>query len=276
MLGLSLFALLRLRRDPNVRFWAIIAGATWVLSLGPSLQFLGRSRVPFLGVAIPLPYALLSHLPMLNIMRTPSRLTVFTMLALSILVACAFKSLLSRADVLGSPEAQRRINLRRNVIATGIPALIIFEFLAIPFPTVQPNWNVPIYAKIAGEAGRFALLELPLRPTGDYMAYQTIHDKPIIGGFLARQPPYPAEQQTPALKYLLDATNASDPLQASISEGKGTQALRDMGVKYVIVHWWLLTAGEKKAMETKLAALMGRPADFVYPANETAAWQLYP
>ena len=78
---------------------------------------------------------------------------------------------------------------------------------------MPPGWGVPIYAKIASEPGRFALLELPIRPMGDYMAYQTIHGKPIIGGYLSRQPPYPLLTQVPALRYLLEETGPADPVR---------------------------------------------------------------
>src|SRR5207244_12962849 len=81
-----------------------------------------------------------------------------------------------------------------SVVQLAVPVLLLFEFLSYPklpdgshgFPTVPPGWDVPIYAQIAKEPGNFALLELPLRPFGDYMAYQTVHGKPIIRGYVAR------------------------------------------------------------------------------------------
>ena len=153
---------------------------------------------------------------------------------------------------------------------------MLFEYLVVPFPTAAPGWNIDIYQKIAAEPGRFALLELPIRPVGDYMAYQTVHGKPIIGGFLARQAPYPLVEQTPVLTYMLDITKSSDPLQGRVAGGKGVQSLNELGVKYVIVHWWLLTLDQKKEMEAKLTTLLGRPPDFEYPANQVAAWQIAP
>lgn len=278
VLALGLYAAWRLRADRRVRFWLFAAATTWVLSLGPILQLFGNNRVPLLGITIPLPYALLYKIPLLDIARTPSRLTVLTMLALGVLVAFALAALLSRKA--GAPRMQaphilnRRLNGRRLAVALGLPLLILFEFLAIPFPTVPPGWDVPIYTKIAAEPGRFALLELPLRPLGDYMAYQTIHGKPIIGGFLARQPPYPLLEQTPALTYLLDDTSPVGPLESQVANGKGVQSLQTLGVKYVIMHWWLLTTDQKKSAELKLTTLLGRPPDFQYPANQVAVWQI--
>lgn len=277
VLALGLYAGLRLRASRKVRFWIFAAIATWILSLGPTLQFFGRSRVPLIGGTIPLPYALLYKLPLLNVARTPSRLAVLTMLALGVLAALALTSLLARRDTESQPHTGRKLTSWQYAVpAIGLPLLILFEFLATPFPTSPPGWNVPIYTEIATEPGRFALLELPLRPLGDYMAYQTVHGKPIIGGFLARQPPYPLLEQTPALSYLLDTTPADGPLQSQVANGKGVAALRVLGVKYVIMHWWLLNAEQKKQSEAKLTALLGRPPDFQYPANQVAVWKIAP
>jgi hypothetical protein len=107
------------------------------------------------------------------------------------------------------------------------------------------------------------------------MAYQTIHGKPIIGGYLSRQPPNPAVEGTPALRYLLDTTAPDDPVRDSITGGKGAETLREMGVKYVIIRWWAFTEEQRSAMRMKLDALLGRPADISYPEHQVDVWQLY-
>ena len=276
-LGLAIYAGWRLRTSRQVRFWLFAALATWVLSLGPVLHFFGKSRIPLIGVTVPLPYELLYQVPLFSVARTPSRITVLTMLAMSVLASLAVAELLAR--VSRSPrqgDSHRWVALRRAGVALGLLVLVLFEYLAIPIPTAAPGWNIDLYQKIASEPGRFALLELPLRPVGDYMAYQTVHGKPIIGGFLARQAPYPLVEQTPVLTYMLDITKSSDPLERQVAGGKGVQSLNELDVKYVIVHWWLLTLDEKKEMEAKLTTLLGRPPDFEYPANQVAAWQIAP
>jgi hypothetical protein len=276
VIGLAIYAAWRLRARREVRLWLFAAVATWVLSLGPILQLFGRSRLPLIGGTFPLPYALLYQLPLFNIARTPSRLAVLTMLSMSILAAFALAALLSGIRRPRRRRASGKLNWRHGAVAFGLPLLVLFEFLSIPFPMVPPGWNVPIYSRIAAEPGRFALLELPIQPVGDYMAYQTIHGKPIIGGFLARQPPYPFVEQTPVLKYLLDTTSPSGPEAALVSGGEGVRALQELGVKYVIIHWWLLGPDQKKSMEAKFTTLLARPPDFEYPANEVAVWQISP
>lgn len=274
VLLLSGFAAWRLRKDRRVRFWAFAAAATWLLSLGPVLQLFGRTQFTAFGISIPMPYLLLYKLPLLSIMRTPSRLTALTMLALGILAAFAMSGLLSWLAQRGGLRAPWRSNWKYVGAALGFPALILFEFLAVPFPTVPPGWNVPIYRQIAGEPGNFALLELPVRPFGDYMAYQTIHGKPIIGGYLSRQPPYPLLDQVPALKYLQDTTDPDDPIKSQITGGEGARQLRDLNVKYIIIHWWAFTPEQKTAMRAKLNALLARPPDFSYPQDQVDVWQL--
>ena len=279
VLLLAGWAVWKLRSDRNVRFWLFAAVFTWLLSLGPVLQLLGKSKFTLFEVTVPLPYLLLYKLPLFSIMRTPARLTVLTMLALGVLVTFSLAALLRWARSSDSRTLSRG-NWRYLALGWGLPMLILFEFQVAPFPErdlVPPGWTVPIYAQIAKEPGDFALLELPLRPFGDYMAYQTIHGKPIIGGYLARQPPYALPEQEPVVKYLLATTAAGDPLKAQIDEGQGVSALQRLRVKYIIIRWWAFTPAERQEMQTKLGTLLaGRAPDFSYAGDQVDVWQLMP
>ena len=197
------------------------------------------------------------------------------MLALAVLVSFALVNLLPALSKARGISALSSWGVQFGA-AVIIPTVILFEFFSAPFPTVPPGWNVPIYAQIAKEPGNFALLELPLRPFGDYMAYQTIHGKPIIGGYVSRQPPYPLEEQNATVKYLLDTTPSTDPLAGQVNGGKGVQSLRDLGVKYVIIHWWAFTPDQKADMQAKLNALLARPPDYSYASDQVDVWQLSP
>lgn len=280
-LGYSVLALAatgfwRLRKNKAVLFWGFTAALMWVLSLGPMLQVMGKSEFTVFKVTIPLPYLILFKLPLFSIMRTPARLTVLVMLALAILVAFALTSLLPALGKSWTVAMTQRSRMVQYATIAVVPLVILFEFLSAPFPTVPPGWNIPIYSQIAGEPGNFALLELPLRPFGDYMAYQTVHGKPIIGGYLSRQPPYPLAEQNAAVKYLLDTTLSTDPLQVQIRDGKGVQSLEDLDVKYIIIRWWAFTNDQKAEMQSKLAVLLARPPDYTYPADQVDVWQLSP
>jgi hypothetical protein len=275
VLAVAAVGLWRLRKNRHVRFWGFTALLIWVLSLGPELQVMGKSHFTQFEVSVSLPYLILFKLPLFSIMRTPARLTVLVMLALAVLVALALANLLPALD-RGRAIGNRRRWRTQYAAAIIIAVLILFEFLSAPFPMVPPGWNIPIYTQIAGEPGRFALLELPLRPFGDYMAYQTIHGKPIIGGYLSRQPPYPLEEQNATIRYLLDTTPAADPLRDEVKDGKGVKSLQELGVKYVIIRWWAFTPEQKADMQAKLNVLLGRSPDYSYPSDQVDVWQLLP
>jgi hypothetical protein len=208
-------------------------------------------------------------------MRTPARLTVLVMLALAVLAAFALAALMPWASKRDA-TARRTVPTLLGVVVLGVPLLLAFEYLAVPFPTVPPGWNVPIYQRIAQEPGRSAVLELPLRPFSDYMAYQTIHGKPLVGGYLSRQPPYRFPEENAAVRYLLDTTPVGDPVAPSIRGGRGEESLRAANVKYVIIRWWAFTTEQRHAMEAKLGTLFARPPDLSYPEHQVDAWQLEP
>ena len=289
VLGLAGYGVWRRRRELRAWMWAAVAAVTWVLSLGPVLQVLGKSSFTAFGVEVPLPYLLLYKLPLFSIMRTPARLVVLTMLALGVLVAFALRTKGDKGSGVGgrgsevmsddqAPGTSRQLPLSsvvRRMSSVVLPVLIVFEFWAAPFETVPPGWNVPIYREIRGEPGRFGVLELPLRTFSDYMAYQTVHGKPLVGGYLSRQPPYPTVEETPALRYLLDDTPPDSALRGLVAGGKGVEALREMEVKYVIIRWWAFTEEQKVGMRAKLDALLGRPPDVSYPEHQVDVWKLY-
>jgi hypothetical protein len=109
---------------------------------------------------------------------------------------------------------------------------------------------------------------------GDYMAYQTVHGKPIIGGYLSRQPPYATVEKTPVLTYFLDVTAPNDPIASQVQNGQGVAQLRDLNVKYVIIRWWAFSEEQKIAMQAKLDAVLARPPDFTYSQDRVDVWQI--
>jgi hypothetical protein len=278
VLLLAFYAVWKLRKVWQVRFWAFAALVTWVLSLGPLLQLNGETAFTGFKVSYPLPYLIFFDLPFFSIMRSPSRLSVLTMLALGVLAAYVVASLLRRLEKPAiSNRGRARWRMAGNaLVGVIVPALILFEFVPA-LEIVPPGWDVPIYSKVASEPGRFALLELPLRPFGDFMAYQTVHGKPIVGGYLSRQPPYPTRDNTPVLRYLTPTIDPEDPMKEQVAGGKGVQVLRDMQVKYIIIRWWAFDHVQRALIEAKLSTLLGdRPPDYHYRKDQVDVWQLYP
>jgi len=267
-LGYTVLALAGLalvwRRRPGAAFWALAAGGAWLLSLGPLLHAGGRSTFTAFGVTIPLPYmALYGWVPGFSVMRVPARFAVLASLALAVLVGYALATLAARYS--------QRLSVIMSTVAV---VLMAAEFLILPYPLAAAGYHIPFYEQVAREPGRFALLELPLRPMSDYLAYQTVHGKPLVYGYLSRQPPDPFVTATPALHYLLNSTppDALTPAAAAAT----VPALRAAQVRYVIVHWWAFTDTEAAAMRAKLAALFPGQPPQDDPANRMAIYRLGP
>ena len=149
--------------------------------------------------------------------------------------------------------------------------LIALEFLAIPYPMATPGYHIPFYEQVAQEPGHFAILELPLRPMSDYMAYQTVHGKPIVYGYLSRQPPDPFVEGTPALHYLLNSTPARRAAAAPRPPRAPPPCARRASAT------WSSTGGpsptpEAAAMQAKLAALFPGQAPEQDPADQMAIY----
>ena len=258
------------RRRRAVQFWGWTALGAWVLSLGPVLQVWGHDTFTPFAVKVPLPYLLLYYLPFFRIFRTPGRLAVLVMLALAVLAGYALPA-------LGALRRRPLPRLPRRVWAWGLAAaaagLVAVEFLAIPYPMVPPGYNVPFYQTLAQDPATYGLLELPLRPMSDYEAYQTVHHKPIVDGYLSRQPPDPFVDNTPVLRYLLAATPVDDPV-AAVAASTGLTDLRRAGVRYAIVHWWAFTAADANAMRAKLARVFSGVPVQAIPDHQMEVYDL--
>ncbi|WP_129676426.1 hypothetical protein [Candidatus Chloroploca sp. Khr17] len=180
-------------------FWIVSAAFFIMLALGPVLQIAGWSS------GLVMPGALLAELPLLNIVRYPIRFISVTMLALSIAAAFGVCVLLR----------QTRANWGRGLITTSLIALIVFENLSAPFPLT----GVYIPAQIAAmgeDTETYAVMHVPVywRTRSLYMLYQTVHQKPLMGGYLSREPAYPTIEQIPLLRMFAYARSEPDIIVA--------------------------------------------------------------
>jgi hypothetical protein len=158
------------------RPWLFTALAFLVLALGPVLHLGGQA------LFAPLPYSWLSAIPLVSFGRAPSRLVIFAMLALAIIVGCGLAAL----------EQKRQ----RLWIVSLVVALIVFlEFLIAPLRVDERFLNVPPYLRLMREAtSPGSVMDIPIDrigaegPAGDYMLYQTVHEKPIVSGYISRTP----------------------------------------------------------------------------------------
>lgn len=178
-------ALLGFRRaQPGRRFWALAAGVFFLLALGPYLNvFDARVDLPLL------PYNLLYALPFAGIARAPVRFMVVVTLALAIFAARGVARLGER---LARRWPRRATAARRGAAACAL-LLVLGELLPAPRPLAGVAQD-PFYATLRGGPPG-AVLELPYDVVSDGMGLpmyrQTLHDRPLVGGYTSRQAPYP-------------------------------------------------------------------------------------
>jgi hypothetical protein len=115
----------------------------------------------------------------------PARFAILVMLAVAVLFALALKRI----------TATHRE--RRGWILAAVGGALLFELS--PFPRPLYDATIPtIYRTIAEDPRQVRVIEIPtgirdgLSSHGDFSAlsqyYQTMHEKPLIGGYLSRMP----------------------------------------------------------------------------------------
>jgi hypothetical protein len=213
VLALALVALAA--RRPGVWLWAGVGLAGALLSLGPWPQVGGQP------LGVPGPFALLADVPLAGLLRTPARFAVLVALAAAILAGIGL-------DVVLAAARRRWSERAASAVALGLCALLLFEYLPVPFPNVAPP-SPELAEQIATVAGDGAVLELPyLADDGPRLYYQTQHERPITSGYISRQPPKLFLARTPVIADLMwprdgpDILDPVDPLSVLATYGLTT------------------------------------------------------
>jgi hypothetical protein len=225
LLAAGAAALVDRRVRPGLGFWILLGGCAFVLSLGPSLRVAGRD------VGVPLPAALLPHLPALHHLRAPSRFSILVVLALAVLLAAGWTAWLARV---------RRAPARMALTAAAA-ALMAAEYLAVPVPLFQAG-APEIYARVAAEPGDFTVVEIPGidQAPGRIMYDQTVHGKRIFIGTAAR---VPVEKLSyffglPLVRPLVDLRKGRlelDPALLAREKEAAPRVARFLALRYVVV-----------------------------------------
>jgi hypothetical protein len=247
-------------------FWAVAAGVFAVLALGPHLLVGGTDT------QIPMPYLLLNKLPFVGAARVPVRFVLIVSLAVAVLAGYGLWAL---ARAVRPPAA-------RAALFTGLAALVAVEFLGIPRTLFTPTAD-PFFATIAapGAAGSDeAVLELPQAIwTAPAMFDQTVHGRPIIGGYTARHYPYPWVRATPGVAQLtqpdLPLLDAPDILSPAV-DATALAALDYYGVRYVAVHPLGGAGAEAKIRTTVNAIFAGHQIAPIYQTASLTAYRVPP
>lgn len=207
----------------DARFWLAIALVFLVLSMGPFL------RVAGVDTGLPLPQALLRYVPVFSNARIPGRAAVMVQLAVAVLFALAMAG----------------VSWRRPATAA-----IAVAFVVETLPARLPADHVPqadaVDAALTRATAAGAVAELPLGLRDGFgevgqldhraLAHQLWHQRPLVGGFVARLPERVERLQlgSPAIAALVEVSTPDHPVPV-LSAGAAAQAAAS-GIAFVVVN----------------------------------------
>ncbi|MEM7345251.1 MAG: hypothetical protein AAF485_13515 [Chloroflexota bacterium] len=252
---LTIWALIHRRKTTYL--WLILGLFSAILAMGPTLQILQQNT------GVTLPYAWLMDLPFLRWSRTPGRLNETTVFALATLSALGLADILQRV----------RANFGSLYLVSGITFFILIDYLIFfPFPVggqIVPNF----YTGLAQEAPAQTLIDMPVsgsRRASNYsLLYQTMHDRPIAGGYIERDPPDTVEFAQ-FFDRLLSPALAEAVIPNSPTIETRQQILQVEGIEQVTARRWLMTDRAATATLDFIPQILG-PA--YYDAEDILAWQ---
>jgi len=176
------------RSRPLVRILGVVAGCTFILSLGTTLHIGGQWQWAD-GKIIKLPYYYLAQAPLFSDIRTPGRFQAATGFALALLAAYGLMQLRRK---YWQPRRELYCRLGVAVVLT----LLVMEYLP-PSRSFANIPHSPVLQAISRNSGIRTVLWLPLsrhssfaknghESPGRAMYYQTMHGKPILNGLMTR------------------------------------------------------------------------------------------
>ncbi len=208
--GLAIFALIR--RQKGAIFWSLFFLGSLLLALGARPWWNGM-----LIENVALPFAIFAKIPLLSFLRIANRFLILGSLALAVLTALGWQGLREKTDA-------------KFLL---LCASILLEYLWTPFPTQKLEIS-PYYAQMAEEKRKGAVLDIPFTPDGMTvfnMRAQTIHNRPIAGGYLSTLPPAPRKAIEDDAS-LSDLVGLDPPLKHPIDANH----LRELGFSTIILH----------------------------------------
>jgi len=195
--------------------WALTGLFFFALALGP---FLCASGVAY--ETIRLPYSLAPGWFSAIGFDAPRRFNLALAPTLSSLVGLACAQISTRARAPWSSAA--------FVLA------ILLEYLVLPFPLMSLPPDSPFYDQMAQDGEDYAIVDLPLwRSEGEvHRYYQTIHQKPIVGGWDHRVLPgaFSFIDGNPLL------STWREDVSGIVSSAQALSDLAQANVRYIILH----------------------------------------
>jgi len=223
---LCLAALLTETPSIEARRWCAVGIVFLVWALGPYLVAFGW-RLP-----VPLPATLIRYAPIAANARIPGRAMVVVYLALAMLSAEGVAALTARG---------------RRTVALAFAALAIADLIPAAPPVYQVD-HPAIYDVLRVRPEPGAVCELPLGLRDGFgeigrfdtrvLWYQTIHERGLVGGFVARLPKrmIPAYQAAPVLgTFLRLSSGQAMDHEVQPAPDEATEALLSQGVRFVVL-----------------------------------------
>ena len=236
VLILAIIGICSLIKSKPGRFILICAGVFFILSLGPVLHIFGIWQFTDCNLTIMLPGIITKYIPVLNMIRVPSRYDIMFMFFISLIAGYGFKYLVKMI-----PED----TLNKDTIFTIISAILIFEFIAVLSP-VQDVKSTPEFYYSIPHNDEAPIMEIPIirSPLDEtkgsstmfsYYEYQKTHQRPFMGGYFNRVNPVYAEymEKDPVLKYLYFG---QEEIIQSPTPDKLAYLRHNYNVSYVVLH----------------------------------------
>jgi hypothetical protein len=154
------------------------------------------------------------------------------------LAAWGAQDVLARLSARAGRPSRADSRPRRAAAITGLAlgAIMLFEYLRVPYPTIEPLPTSPFQEQMARDGEDYAVLDIPLErsDTKRYLYYQTQHEKPTVQGRVARVPDeaYALFNRIPLLSAWQKNISARRPPDL----GSQLQLLADQNVRYIILH----------------------------------------
>ena len=199
--------------------WVVLAVLTALFAMGAELKLFGFET------GLPLPYALLRDLPGIRSSHRPNHIVLITILITALLAAYGVRSLLSRW-----PRWR-----------WGIGAGLLVAIFAIDgWAGSQPLFARPMptaYHELRAAEGAFLPIPTHLNiSNSEHLWYQTVHERPIIGGFIGREPPYPLARYAPGFKELRFGVAEADDIISPGWPSAARESLAAYGISHVLYH----------------------------------------
>jgi hypothetical protein len=258
LLIVLIYISVRYRRRALVRGATVLGVISWALALGPRLALSDHTT------NIPLPFALLTHVPVVQDL-VPSRLTLYTYLAVAVLLSVGLDELLARA-------------LPARLWATGLAVGTVLGSVALMAPdTTYPVTGLAgaqVFSELAvarqiPRGGVVLAYPYPVFPDDQAMLWQALSNMrfSLVGGYVVRPLPDGSGTKVPPLlfpsavpSFLLEAWSGPVPSAQLASFEDAKSQLREFAARYDISTVVAQAAGRRPSQVVAMvSSVYGRP-----------------